>query len=148
MPARMPITTDSPMMDDSTVEELTIEQGRALFDRECRIRLGVTAEDFLTAYDAGTLDPNWPPEQISAVEILLPFTRPTTDADPLEQAALNLALAEDAVRTDPTDDYPTEPEEQRGYDLAVAGEVTMWATLSAAQSLLVIARHLTEETKP
>jgi len=56
------------------VVELTVEEGRALFERNCQAELGVSAAEFLDRYpDDIPLD--WSPGAVTRLEILLPFNR-------------------------------------------------------------------------
>lgn len=58
-----------------TVEDLTEEQGRALFQRACERELGIPAEEFLAAHDASKYPEDWNRASIQALELLLPFVR-------------------------------------------------------------------------
>lgn len=57
-------------------EELTQEQGRALFERRCQELLGITGDDFLAAYDSGEA---WAwtdrDDQVTELSMLVPFAR-------------------------------------------------------------------------
>ncbi len=66
---------DSAVSDRVTVEELTDEEAREVFDARCQRELGVSGEQFLTTYKAGALPPQWSAEAVSRVEMLLPLTR-------------------------------------------------------------------------
>jgi hypothetical protein len=39
--------------DTSPIRERSFEEGRELFDRQARLRLGMSGEEFLRAWDAG-----------------------------------------------------------------------------------------------
>lgn len=55
-----------------TAEEVTAEEGRALFEQACQRELGVSADEFLRAYDSDDLG-KWPAREVQRVEFLLPF---------------------------------------------------------------------------
>ena len=54
------------------VEELTPEQGRQLFDRMARERLGMSGEEFLAAWHSGRLAEDDRPEVVE-LSMLIPF---------------------------------------------------------------------------
>lgn len=55
------------------VEEATAKQGVALFDSRCHALLGISAEEFLTAFDAGQYPADWAEQYVVELEMLLPF---------------------------------------------------------------------------
>jgi hypothetical protein len=57
------------------VEELTPEQGRALFDRRARYYLHMSGEEFVRAWDAGEFDDDPDRPEVMSVVMLLPFAR-------------------------------------------------------------------------
>lgn len=60
---------------DVTVEELTKQDGRDLFEAACQRELGVGADEFLKRYDGDELLPEWSSRAVQRVEFLLPFVR-------------------------------------------------------------------------
>jgi hypothetical protein len=62
-------------VSDSVPEVMLLDrdQGRELLDRRSRRMLGIGGDEFLSAYDAGTLDLNR--REVQAVAILIPFVR-------------------------------------------------------------------------
>lgn len=60
---------------DVTVDELTVEQGRDLFDKAAREALGVSGDEFIRAYNADELPEEWSAQAINRLEFLLPFAR-------------------------------------------------------------------------
>jgi hypothetical protein len=58
-----------------TVEEVTVEEGRALFDDAARSLLGVSGPEFLRRYDANDIPLDWPPHKVDWLAILIPFGR-------------------------------------------------------------------------
>jgi len=56
------------------VEELTEAQSHAMFEDLVRDRLGITREEFLSAYDAGQYD-NTDSEEVIRLCLLVPFAR-------------------------------------------------------------------------
>lgn len=67
------MTTLNDATPEVTVKELTVEEGRALFERAAMERLGVSAEDFLRLYDAEDIPESWSLKDVQAVEFMLPF---------------------------------------------------------------------------
>ena len=64
------------MTDELTYDpdrELTYEEGHELFDRQTRRILGVTAKDFLDAYDRGEAYDRWDNDDVACVVMLFPF---------------------------------------------------------------------------
>ena len=59
---------------DMPAEELTPEEGRALFDRRCREELRMSGEAFLAAWDFG-VPPLGNPQAVERIVMLLPFAR-------------------------------------------------------------------------
>lgn len=57
------------------VNELTEDEGRALFERACRQKLDVSAAEFLHAHDSGEYPQEWSERAIQDVEFLIPFVR-------------------------------------------------------------------------
>lgn len=60
----------------ATTEELDIKQGREMFDRVARNTLGMSGDEFVAQYEAGTLSPELVEthhSEIMELEILLPF---------------------------------------------------------------------------
>lgn len=55
------------------VEELSVDQGRALFEERVRKLLGVTPDIFLSAYRSGEYPPDWDEEAVLELEMLVPF---------------------------------------------------------------------------
>ena len=55
--------------------DLTDEQASALFDREARRYLGMSAEAFLAAWDAGQFDADPDQSDVMYVAMLLPLVR-------------------------------------------------------------------------
>ncbi|HEX2893162.1 MAG TPA: hypothetical protein VHO29_04070 [Marmoricola sp.] len=69
------MTTLNEAIPEVTVEELTPEQARALFERACHEYLNTTAEEFLEHHAAGEYPNGWARQSIQDVEFLLPFAR-------------------------------------------------------------------------
>jgi hypothetical protein len=55
------------------VIELSPEQGRRIFDNACRRDLGVSAEEFVQHFKAGTMPSEWPHNHVVMLGVLLPF---------------------------------------------------------------------------
>lgn len=55
-----------------SVQELDAREGRELLDRQARRHLGISAEEFERAWEAGELDPEADPN-VARVAMLLPF---------------------------------------------------------------------------
>jgi hypothetical protein len=62
-------------MNESTVEELSVEDGHALFDTATRAVFGISREQFLEIYNSGNIPTGWDHERLARIEILLPFGR-------------------------------------------------------------------------
>lgn len=58
---------------DTTVVELSAEEGRALFDAAVEDELGVSGQEFLDRLSSDTIPDDWAPESVSRLEILVPF---------------------------------------------------------------------------
>jgi hypothetical protein len=58
-----------------TVEEVTVEEGRALFDAAAQRHLGISGPEFLRRYDANDIPPDWPQAKVEWLAILIPFGR-------------------------------------------------------------------------
>lgn len=60
----------------ATAEELDVEQGREMFNRVALKTLGMSGDEFVEQYEAGTLSPELMEthhSEIMELEILLPF---------------------------------------------------------------------------
>ena len=57
---------------DGKIRELTLEEGRALLDRQARRYLGISGEEFVRRYKAGEFANSDTPE-VMRVAMLLPF---------------------------------------------------------------------------
>ncbi len=66
------IQTSAPVVE---VEELSAEEGRALFDRRVREDMGISGDDYLAQYDRGELD--YTSEAAVGLLPLIPFARRT-----------------------------------------------------------------------
>jgi hypothetical protein len=55
------------------VEELTVEQGRELFERRAQELLGVDTATFLKAHGTGQYPKQWDEEAVLELEMLVPF---------------------------------------------------------------------------
>jgi hypothetical protein len=62
-------------VDESTVEELTQVEGRSMFDKLAREKLGVSGDEFLRRYDAHDIPHEWPHQHVAWLEVLTPFGR-------------------------------------------------------------------------
>ncbi|MGO4257128.1 hypothetical protein [Marmoricola sp. RAF53] len=69
------MTTLNGAVPEVTVHELSEVEGRELFERACRQRLDVSAARFLEAFDSEDLPPDWPDQDVQAIEFLLPYVR-------------------------------------------------------------------------
>jgi hypothetical protein len=56
-------------------EELTREEGAALFDQAARRWMGMSGESFLAAWDAGHFRDEAERTEVSKVALLIPFVR-------------------------------------------------------------------------
>jgi hypothetical protein len=63
----------TPITSEPGVVELSREEGRQMLDERTRRELGMTLEEFETAYDAGTLDLDR--SDVIGLVMLLPFAR-------------------------------------------------------------------------
>lgn len=73
----MPTTKPKPSTDYKdmvTVEELTPEEGRKLFDRVAHETLGISGEEFLRRWDAGEYA-NSDDMAVTRLYMLMPFAR-------------------------------------------------------------------------
>ena len=60
--------------DDIEIIELTREEGRAMFDRQARERLGMSGEEFLQKWEAGEIeDPDR--NDVMMLVMMIPFTK-------------------------------------------------------------------------
>ncbi len=66
--------TDSETLDIPGVRVLTPEQGRELFDRQARLRLGMSGDEFIRAWDAGEFGDRDDSDLMGLV-MMLPFAR-------------------------------------------------------------------------
>jgi DNA-directed RNA polymerase specialized sigma subunit len=65
----------APPTTNGHIRELTQEEGRALLDREaCRV-LGMSAEEFIQAWEAGKFDDDPDHPDVMYVAMLLPFAQ-------------------------------------------------------------------------
>lgn len=55
------------------VEELTVDQGRELFERRAQELLGVSAAAFLKVHRDGQYPEHWDEEAVLELEMLVPF---------------------------------------------------------------------------
>jgi hypothetical protein len=60
--------------DSSRIRELNAEEGRELFDRQARIRLGMSGAEFIRAWDAGEFGDR-DDSDLMGVAMMLPFVR-------------------------------------------------------------------------
>jgi len=60
--------------DISRIRELSAEEGRELLDRQARLRLGMSGEEFLRAWDAGEFGDRHDSD-LMGVAMMLPFVR-------------------------------------------------------------------------
>jgi hypothetical protein len=60
---------------NGSIQDLTYEEGRALFDNAARFYLGISGEEFVERWDSGYYDED--PDQPDVVDVvmLLPFAR-------------------------------------------------------------------------
>ena len=67
------MTATSTSTMDSTVTELTPEEGHKLFDNLARAELGVSGAEFLRRLAQGDIPEEWSEDASSRLEILTPF---------------------------------------------------------------------------
>jgi hypothetical protein len=60
--------------DRSRIRELSADEGRELFDRQARLRLGMSGAEFLRAWDAGEFGDR-DDSDLMGVAMMLPFVR-------------------------------------------------------------------------
>jgi hypothetical protein len=60
--------------DSSRIRELSADEGRELFDRQARLRLGMSGAEFLRAWDAGEFGDR-DDSDLMGVAMMLPFVR-------------------------------------------------------------------------
>jgi hypothetical protein len=60
--------------DTSPIRERTFEEGRELLDRQARLRLGMSGEQFLRAWDGGEFGDR-DDSDLMGVAMMLPFVR-------------------------------------------------------------------------
>lgn len=60
---------------ETSVVELTADAGLRILDRETRKELGVSAQEFLDAYESGEFPDEWDVTALSRLEMLLPLAR-------------------------------------------------------------------------
>ena len=81
---RDPIEQESVQDDAPAIREVTLEEGRALLDREARRLLGISGDMFLRNYDAGMYDEVDERDQFGRNVVnlwfLIPFARHRTPA--------------------------------------------------------------------
>ena len=77
---RDPIEQEIVQDDAPAIREVTLEEGRALLDREARRLLGISGDEFLANLDAGLYDGITEDDEIGRGVIhlwyLVPFARP------------------------------------------------------------------------
>ncbi len=61
-------------VEKAKCQELSRDEGRALFDRQARYHLGISGDEFIRAWNAGEFDDPDRPEVMEVV-MLLPFAR-------------------------------------------------------------------------
>jgi len=66
--------TDSETLDIPGVRVLTPEQGREIFDRQARQRLGMSGEEFIRAWDAGEFGDRHDSD-LMGIAMMLPLVR-------------------------------------------------------------------------
>jgi hypothetical protein len=59
---------------DPEIEEVSVAEGREIFDRAARETLHVSGDEFLARWDAGEYDGSEDPA-VAGVSILMPFAR-------------------------------------------------------------------------
>jgi hypothetical protein len=69
------MTTDTTETLVPEVEELDRDAGRALLDEAARHYLGVSGDEFMSAWDAGKYDSDPDRPEVMRVAMLLPFGR-------------------------------------------------------------------------
>jgi DNA-directed RNA polymerase specialized sigma subunit len=62
-------------MTNEHIRELTREEGRALLDREARRYLGMSADEFIQAWESGKFADNPDQSDVMYVALLLPFAQ-------------------------------------------------------------------------
>jgi hypothetical protein len=60
---------------EPTVKELTVEEGREMFDRSARDALGISGDEFLRRYDANDIPAEWPHDKVCWLSVIVPFGR-------------------------------------------------------------------------
>ncbi len=58
-----------------TINEVSAEEGRAIFDQAARRYLGMSGEEFIKAWNAGKFDDDPDRPEVMRVAMLLPFAR-------------------------------------------------------------------------
>lgn len=71
----VPMTTLNDATPEVTVKELTVDEGRALFEQTAQDRLGVSGAEFIKHHEADDFPADWSEQAIQDVEFLLPFVR-------------------------------------------------------------------------
>ncbi len=56
-------------------QELSRDEGRALFDRQARYHLGISGDEFIRAWNAGEFDDDPDRPEVMEVVMLLPFAK-------------------------------------------------------------------------
>jgi hypothetical protein len=69
----IPAQSTNPTAEDDSIETMTREEGLQLFDRQARKFLGMSGEEFVLKYRAGTIE-NPHRLEVARVAILLPLT--------------------------------------------------------------------------
>jgi hypothetical protein len=62
-------------MTSEHIRELTPEEGRALLDREARRYMGMSADEFIQAWESGKFADHPDQSDVMYVALLLPFAR-------------------------------------------------------------------------
>lgn len=57
------------------VHELSVDEGKALFDKTARRLLGISGEEFLSRWDAGVYEGERENMAVTKVAMLIPFAR-------------------------------------------------------------------------
>ncbi|QDP95075.1 hypothetical protein FOE78_03350 [Microlunatus elymi] len=60
---------------ETSVVDLTADASLAILERESQRELGVSAQEFLGAYDSGRFPDDWDVAALSRLEMLLPLVR-------------------------------------------------------------------------
>lgn len=68
-------STRPPFINERGIHEMTLEEGKEMFDRVARKRLNMSGDEFIRAWEAGEFDGQPETPDVIHLVMLIPFTR-------------------------------------------------------------------------